>query len=344
MTLAIFLLMLSVALNPSSPLKGAEYSVKLCISSVIPSMLPIMVLNNILLMSGAFERSFGFAGKFFSKIFRLPQRSIAPIVTGLLSGYPTGAKTAGDLYDKGTISPSDYNRLISFCNCAGPGFVIGTAGTALLNSADTGRLLFVIHVISAFTVGIIFRFRGKGYDSSHNICSKSPKLPLAEAFTSSVESAVDTMGKICGYIIFFGMLMSKIEPFILKLPLALSVFLYGFFEMTGGISKTACSALSYPLKTATVSAILGWGGWCVHMQSMKYIKNKKSYLTGKALQGMISFVITYFTVKTRLGQNICPSFTTPSRLSLALILSILVFYLIFSAVPRRASRLRKQAS
>lgn len=282
--LSISILMLSVILRPEGPMSGAYSSVELCLKAVIPSLFPLFVLNRMLISSGAAVRFFNRFGKPFARLFRLPPTAAAAVILGMLSGCPTGAKIAAELYEKELISENDLRRLTAFCNNCGPIFITGSVGAGLLGSSETGVFLLAVHIISAVIVGLIFSFGAE--ESAHKTyCPPQKSISAAKLFTDSVESSCGDISAICGYVIFFGMLTSYLNP-----ESAAGKALYILCEMTNSCRLLAKGGggLCIPL----ISAALGWGGLCIHAQSFSVIRHKKTYLAGKLLQGMISFVIS----------------------------------------------------
>lgn len=282
--LSVAILMLSVILRPEGPMSGAKASVELCLGTLIPSLFPLFVLNRMLVSSGAAVRFFARFGKPFAKLFRLPPAAAAAVVLGLLSGYPTGAKIAEELYEKEIITNSELRLLTSFCNNAGPIFITGSVGAGMLGNSKAGIFLLIVHIVSAMLVGLIFSL-GAEKSVGKTYCPIQQNRSAAELFTNSVTSSCADISVICGYVIFFGMLMSYANQ---KTAAGKAVCM--LFEMTNACRILAASGgkLCLPL----ISATLGWGGLCVHAQSFSVIRHKKTYLAGKLLQGMISFIIS----------------------------------------------------
>lgn len=284
--LSIAILMLSVILRPQGPMGGAYSSVELCLKSVIPSLFPIFVLNKMLMSSGAATSFFTRFGKPFAKSFNLPPSAGAAIMLGFLSGYPTGAKIAEELYEKELISENELRRLTAFCNNAGPIFITGSVGEGLLKCPKAGIFLLVVHALSAISVGLIFRINSKKCRAKiYRPQTKS--YSAAKLFTDSVSASAADISVICGYIIFFGMLMSYVNP-----STALGKGIFIFSEMTNACRTLSEASISQPLRLQLISLALGWGGMCVHAQSFAVIKHKKTYLAGKLLQGMLAFLIS----------------------------------------------------
>ena len=61
------------------------------------------------------------------------------------------------LYADKKITASEAESLIAYSNNAGPLFVIGVIGNALLGSAKLGLILYILEIISAILSGIILK-------------------------------------------------------------------------------------------------------------------------------------------------------------------------------------------
>ncbi len=296
--LFIFLFMLTVAVNPSIPMDGAKSAVSLCLFAVIPSLFPFFVLNHILLKSGALSAFCNRYLKVFPKIFKLPPSAAGAVILGFLSGYPAGSKAAGELLEKGELSMAQYKRLTAFCSNAGPVFITGTVGTGIFNSQKIGLLLFAVHFASAIAVGLLLSL-GKTqeeYQSAPPQSNISPSYTLL--FTEGVYESLKSVAVICGYVIFFGTINAYLNKYLAFLPELTKVTSAGIIEMTNGISSIASANIGMRLKLSLVSGLLGWGGICVHAQSFVFLKSKKTYLSGKAIQGVLSFLITYLCYRS----------------------------------------------
>lgn len=283
---SVAILMLSVILRPEGPMCGAYSSVELCLRTIIPSLFPLFVLNRMLVSSGTATRFFYRFGKLPAYIFKLPPAAASAVVLGLLSGYPTGAKTANELYEKELINEDELRRLTAFCNNAGPIFITGSVGAGMLKDHSQGIFLLAVHILSAIAAGLILSI-GADRSIPKTYCRNPKKYSAVQLFTKSVSESASDISVICGYIIFFGMLMSYVNS---ESVFGKTVFI--FSEMTNACRALAASDISVSLKLSLISLALAWGGFCVHAQSFSVIRHKKTYLAGKLLQGMLAFVIS----------------------------------------------------
>ena len=91
-------------------------------------------------------------------LFNVPGEGSYPLIMGIVSGYPVGAKIVCDLRNKNILTKPEAERLLAFTNNSGPLFILGTIGIGLFKDTTTGIILLVTHILASLTVGIIFRF------------------------------------------------------------------------------------------------------------------------------------------------------------------------------------------
>ena len=304
--ISVFLCILLI-IHPDVVISSATDALNTCFTVLLPSLFPFFVLSRIFISSGGA----GLLGKIFNFImlplFRINGSGTTAFVLGIISGYPIGAKTAADLYNQSVITKKEAESLLCFCNNSGPLFIIGALGVGMLSSKDAGIFLYIIHVVSAITLGIILRFtipskRGKRIDIHTDFSDKN-------IFTASVESSILSVINVFAYVIFFAIIMNVCEAssifidrilnsdkFILTKPL-----LFSIFEMTSGIKKLSAAQCSLSIKLILSSLILGWSGLSIHFQTKSIVGSTdlsfKKYILAKLLHGIIAAIYTAIALK-----------------------------------------------
>ena len=261
----------------------------ICISCVIPSLFPYMVLCALTVSCGLADYLGRLLSRPLSVLFALGGGCAAAIVLGAVAGFPMGAKTAIDSYKEGLCSREEAERVCLFCNNTGPAFLIGGIGIGLFGDSSIGVRLYLIQLISAAILGILLSI-GKGREVSARRRKKAFRADISEAVRSSVSGVLT----VCGFVIFFrvlnGALASALDVMRLN---GLSPLLFAISEVTSG-AKEAAAIHSLPLAAFAV----GWGGACVHAQSAAFMTAEgfgmKKYLFFKALQGLLCALICVF--------------------------------------------------
>ena len=57
-------------------------------------------------------------------LFNVPGEGAFPLIMGIISGYPVGAKIVTNFRKNGTVTKEEGERLITFTNNSGPLFII----------------------------------------------------------------------------------------------------------------------------------------------------------------------------------------------------------------------------
>ena len=141
--------------NASSAIRYASDAIDLCLEMIVPTLFPFFICSGILIYSGFCEllaKAFQFC---MYPLFRISPVGSSAFILGIVSGYPLGAVTAGELYANNYISKTEAERLLAFCNNSGPLFILGSVGIAIYSNIKYGIALYVAHILAALTVSIV---------------------------------------------------------------------------------------------------------------------------------------------------------------------------------------------
>ena len=279
--------------------QGVRDGISLCLASVIPALFPFFVAAQLLTALGAAEVLGRAAGPLFRRLFCIDGAGAAAFLLGLLGGYPVGAKAAGSLVRQGLLPPEDGARLLIFCNNAGPAFILGIVGSGVFHSPRAGVWLYLLHAASATAVGLVFCFIRKCIMKPETSCfvqvsgtscnfpaagRRKPSPSPAAAFIGAVRGGVTAMAGVCGFVIFFLVVLRLAESFLGTLPPMAA----GFVELTNGILRLTADRAGF----ISAAALLGWGGLSVHCQTAAVLGGSgvslRWYLPAKAAQALLS--------------------------------------------------------
>lgn len=257
--------------------------VQLCLTSVIPALFPFFAVSSLLVALGAAEAAGRALARPFRRLFRCGGAGCAALLLGLVGGYPVGARTAAELVRRGELSPAEGARLLTFCNNAGPAFAIGVAGVSVFGSARTGAWLYLLHCAAALLTGLLFCRRPLPVTAMPKR-PVPPQTGLTGQFLRAVEGAVSAMARVCGFVVFFLVLLRLAEGLIGPLPPLAA----GVLELTNGILRLTPDRRGF----VTAAALLGWGGLSVHCQTAAVTAGSgislRLYLPAKAVQAALS--------------------------------------------------------
>ena len=263
--------------------------------------------------------------KIMRPLFNVPGEGAFPLIIGIITGYPVGAKIVSNLKEKGVLSSIESERLIAFTNNSGPLFILGTVGTVLFKNSKIGLVLLITHILASITVGIIFRWWKKNeitlkkekYINTKKTTLDNSKVSLSIA--SAISKSINTILLIGGFIVMFSVIISILSEskiiyilsFILNpilkiihIPQNFSFgIISGIIEITNGISTVSSIPIKQVSKSIIITSfLLGFGGISVAMQvyaiTSKSNISIKPYIIGKLLQGIFAAFYTYIFIYT----------------------------------------------
>ena len=308
--LATVLFAVGMLIFQNSVGNSARDALSLCAFSVIPSLFPFLVLSKLTTNLRLFEKLEPISRKIMRPLFSLGYNCAPALILGITGGYPVGAITTASLYRDGCCTKEEAERLLSFSNNCGPAFIIAVIGYEIFGSSLIGSILYIIHILSAFLCGFVFRIiiPFKTTPKAYGTQSKKQTPGFSFAFTDAVYNALRSSLLISAYIVLFSAILvilqkAKILPMISALSSFVfhcdsktaEAFLSGLFEVTKGahmLSDAASAKVCFVL----ISTILGWGGLSVHAQTLGCISDSglstKPYFIGKLLHGFFSFLLS----------------------------------------------------
>ena len=196
-----------------------------------------------------------------------------------------GGRTAGELYRSGQCEREECERLLAFCNNAGPSFILGIAGLGCFGSVRVGAWLYLIHVGAAVMVGLLFRSTSRQMGRPEK--TETPRW--ADALIEAVRGGAMSMVNICAFVVFFLVILRLFSRFTGIQHGAI----LGIVEMTNGILRLANDRRGF----IWAAGLLGWGGLSVHCQTAAVLSGSglslKRYFIGKALQAAISMAAAW---------------------------------------------------
>lgn len=302
---------------------GAQYGFFMAEEIVAPSLLPLLIIFNLISKTSAgavIEKLFG---AFFEKIFRLPRAAVTAVVFGLTGGYPTGALLTEKLFEAGEIDEKTAARILRFNVNGGAAFIITGVGTAMLGSRNAGLVLFASTTTAAIIIAL---FSAIGQPKLKNTPPRFDALPFGDALCSATESAIRSVLYISAYIILFSALAA-----VFTIPGSWQILI----EITSGIS--ACCG---ELGLAQLAAFTAFAGICIHFQLLSVIKKVNMsylhFLLFRVIHALLSFAICKIIqaafpseayVFSNTAGGITPAASLNAALSLLLVIScaVLIF-------------------
>ena len=273
--------MLVLILDGKTALAGARSGIELCLMTVIPALFPFIVLS--ILLSGALLGASIPPLRPVGKILKMPEGTESLLLCAFLGGYPSGAVAVSEAFRAGSLSKGTAERLISFCNNAGPAFLFGMT-LSLFPDAGAAWLLWGIHILSALAVGILI----PGKESS------PVKLKKGGSSIGVIKKAITVMATVCAWVILFRIIITFLDRWILWLfPPEVRVAVIGVLELSNGCCSLALVS-DVRVRLILCSGMLALGGLCVTMQTVSSVRGLKmnQYYLGKILQFVCSILLS----------------------------------------------------
>lgn len=328
-----------------SNLVAAKSGLSLWVNNVIPALFPFFVITELLSHTNIIY----YFGKLFRNImrpvFNVPGEASFPFIMGLISGYPVGGKIVADMRSNGICTKDEGERMLAFTNNSGPLFILSSVGISLFGDTKTGILLFVTHILSCITVGILLaRLSTAKTNISSSFSTGSVNKSVKKDITfkdlggmlgKSIQNATSTILTIGGFIVIFSVIISILDNSnilsylstllspILKLlgfDLSFSVpILAGLTELTNGVNRVSQVVIKSLSQNVILCAfLLGFGGFSVLLQVFSIVSHTdlsmRKYVLGKFLQGIFAAIYTFlaFKIFPFLSLDIAPTFSTLS--------------------------------
>ena len=271
--------MLVLILDAKTAVSAAQEGVRLCIYTVIPSLFPFFVLSGVV-NSYLIGRHIALLRP-IRMLCRIPEGSESLLLLGFIAGYPVGAQLIAQSCNEGKLSSSSAKRMLGFCNNAGPAFLFGMLSPLFANPFAIW-FLWGIHVVSALLTAWVL----PGGESDE--CSIKPVETTT--LTKSLQTAIRTMGGVCGWVVIFRVILGFVSRwFLWWLPAELQVLLSGIMELANGcilLQRIPNEAMRFLL----AGTMVAFGGLCVGMQTITVTQRIGTgyYFPGKVLQTSFS--------------------------------------------------------
>ena len=299
-----FLFMLIIILDGKTALQGGYDGLNLCLRTAIPSLFPFFILSGII--SSTIIGQDILALRPFSRICKIPRGTEPILLLGFLSGYPVGAQLATQSYKDGKISLQTAERMIAICNHAGPAFIFGMIAP-MFSASKSAWMLWLIQILCGLLVGIIIPC------GQVSFCNLDKKEPLTA--NQAMKRAIITMGTICGWIIFFRVILNFCTKwFLWRVPVTLQVLFSGLLELSNGCTRLS-EIPNDGLRFILANVLLSAGGLCVTMQTISVSQDVFSgkYFLGKGMQAVFSTLLSLLVQRLLFADSMCyhvPVFVT----------------------------------
>lgn len=279
--LILFLLPILICMLFHAPIviDGAHIGLELWYESVLPSILPFMIITSLLIQT-------------------VPGNFICFL--GLFCGLPVGANLVNQQSAAGHLSLRSANYLLCICNITSPMFIIGYILHQTLQNQTTALSFFLAIYLPILLYGglslLYSRVRTTGSkestaETSHRITVPRPSSRSFEEITRHSLQVILSVGL---YIMLFCILI-RFLLFLWPEPPVWLTLLAASLEITNGIHLLDQLAVSSIQKTALMAGLTSFGGVCSILQTKSVLTvpglSILHYLFVKLLMGLTSYLL-----------------------------------------------------
>lgn len=297
LTIPILILFFSMLSFPQTVFTGASYGLVLWFRHVLPTLLPYMILINVLICTPALHWICRITSTFLCPLLGTSYYDTFAVLTGFLCGYPMGAKTTSDLLNVNKISRSEASYLLSFCNNTSPAFILSYVVAQNMKERNLCIPFFLILTFTPLMLSFIFRLFYRLPESS---CSfpqvtpgsfSNPSESISNSFLDRcILNAFESVTKVGGYMMMFSVLIQLLAS---VLPNTIfSLLLYSSLEISTGIRLLFSSALYTTEKIILCAFLTSFGGWCCIAQTYSMISGSQLPILPYIAEKLVTALVT----------------------------------------------------
>ena len=292
-------LLLYMLLFPKKVLADSLAGLDLWFHTVLPSLLPFMILSNVLIGANVVSQLMRPFSGFFRHVLGLSPEGGYAWLLGLFCGFPMGARLTGDMYRQHRISREEAVYLLTFANQSSPMFLSTYVVLHGLGDSTLTLPVFVIFYASAFLTSLVFRIRSRRF----GLPPSKPKKEVPEQTSygnlldTSIMNGFEIITRLGGYIILFSILAG----IVLQLPAPLRTaapFLSGLTEITTGIHTISGTTLPLQVKFTAIVCCTAFGGFSTVAQTSCMLNGTGlsifTYLKGKLVNAAVAGLLYLF--------------------------------------------------
>ncbi|HBA62651.1 MAG TPA: transporter [Lachnospiraceae bacterium] len=292
--IGILLLFFCMLIFPQAVFSGARSGLLLWFETVLPTLLPFIMISGLLISTGAFTCLTRIIGPVIQALFGTSREGSFAVLTGFLCGYPMGAKVTADLYQRGHISMEEASYLLSFCNNTSIGFIINFTLLHGLKLTQSPFPCVILLLLSPFLCSLLFRFYYLRKYRLHSFPERTIHTRKAEIHLDFAQldhcimDSFSTITNVGGYIIIFSVLIALLGSF--QVP----AMLLAPLEITTGIQILSTLRGSFRMKFVSIMALTSFGGFCAAAQTSCMVKESGLKLLPYIAEKLITALVTSF--------------------------------------------------
>lgn len=287
---------------------GASDGLLLWYRFVLPSLLPFMILVNVMMHTDAVSLLSKLLGPLMKRFPGVSPAGSFAVLCGFLCGYPMGAKVSADLVADHRISYTEGSYLLSFCNNTSPMFVLGILLSKFIPEKELHLPFFLILFLSPLLCGQLFRIyythRNAGSFTRDTLIAKHPLAHKRDSFPKLLDAclmdAFQGIVKVGMYMMLFSILIRILAERFPGHSLAKAICLSSL-EVTTGLSLLAGLQLTACSRYILLMAAASFGGFCAVFQTASMTQDSGlkllPYITEKLITATVTSLLAYLYLR-----------------------------------------------
>lgn len=275
-----FVFLILLFKDPSISKESIAKSFSLWINNLVPSLFPMIIINEILINYSFPSVICSIFYKPFNKIFKLSYNGTYLFVMSTFIGTPANAILLKNMLDKKMVQIEEINKLLYVCYFSNPLFLYNMLSLIFSNKKIV-LFLLVSHYLANFI--ILFLIRNK-YQANTDNKIKIESVSLSKLLPNAIKKAFNSLIVVLGVISFYLLISDYF--------LTTTIF-KGLLEITTGLNSLIINQSSSKKILAII--IINFGGLSIFTQIKSILEDTNlnfiNYFKGRILQIIISLLL-----------------------------------------------------
>ena len=274
--LCLLLFIAYILTAPKDAVNAASVGLVLWYTRVLPTLLPFVILSNILMDSNYLQYLNKITAPLVSRLIPVSDNGAFVLLSGFLFGFPIGSKNCAALLASGKITRREADVLFIITNNISPVFVTSFILYTQLKLSHLSAVTLLILYFPALLLGSILLStdarRTKDRTAFH--AQKQPASGSQMNFKiidTGIMDGFETLTRLGGYIMLFSMIASLLQK--LPVPRVVTLILTGMVEITNGIAMLPDSGLPKSTQYVLVVVYTAFGGLSGIAQTSSMIRD-----------------------------------------------------------------------
>ena len=273
------ILFLAMLFHPDATSQAVTDGMFFFVQKLAPVLFPYMVLSHFFCTYGLLDPLVSLLPTVM--LFGMNPCAFSVFLMGQLCGYPVGAKMAAAYVKSGKLSRCQGSLLCGISSGASPAFLLYTVGAGYRNDLRFGIFLLCLQIFLGLVAGMLLSRGLPAPDPSEKY--PADPVPFPRCFCDAVGGSALQLVPICGFIVFFTLVLSILpaeEPF--------RTWAASVLEFSSGVRF----ASGFPDRSGLflTGFSVGWGGLSVLAQVSAMLSDSsislRFYLIYKLISGI----------------------------------------------------------